>query len=415
MARILAIDDDENTCALVEAALGKRGYDVRTAMSGIAGLKKLQEFEPNALIIDKMMPGMDGYELVQRIRKDPKWSHIPILILTAEADLEGKVHAFDVGADDYLNKPFAPEELTARIAALIRRSNVSNGSGPGYKGGGKTPRIIAVHSLRGGIGSTTLAVNLAVALRDLWRAPTLLVDLVLLSGHVNLFLDRRVLHSWASLHGYALEDIDDQLLESLVQDYENGLQFVAAPDTPSEAELVTRDAVAQALRILKPSYDYIVVDLPHDFGDMTLEILDQADVILSLVAPELAALRAAAMTIDTYNKLEYDLGSVQLVLNRPFAEQGVATMDIYRALKHSIAVELPYAGTRCVQAINNGQPLVSARPDHEMSRAIENYAFDISKSSHTEFPPIAPTEAWRRVQESRNPSKLLRRVGRIFQ
>ncbi|MDX1687781.1 MAG: response regulator [Candidatus Promineifilaceae bacterium] len=413
MARILAIDDDENACKLLELALRKQGYEVRTALSGIEGLRAIQEFDPDAMIIDKMMPGMDGYEVVRRIRRDPKYMRIPILILTAEADLEGKITAFDAGADDYLNKPFAPEELTARIAALIRRSQASNGSGPVYDIE-KEPHIIAVHSLRGGIGATTLAVNLAIALRNLWATPTLLVDLALLSGHVNLFLDRRVRHNWASLQGYALEDIDEQLLDSLVNEYENGLHFVAAPGSPGEAERVSLEAVAHALTILKPLYDYIIVDLPHDFGEFTLEILDQADVILSLAAPELAALRAAARTIDTYNKLGYDLENVQLVLNRPFEETGVDPMDIFRALKVSIAQELPYAGTRCVQAINNGKPLVSARPEHEFSQAIENFAFGISKASHREFPPISPSPTWRRVQESRDSNKLLRRVGRIF-
>lgn len=414
MARILAIDDDEDACTLLELALRKQGYEVRTELSGVDGLKAIQEFDPDALIVDRMMPGMDGYEVVRRIRRDAQFAHVPILVLTAEADLEGKVSAFDAGADDYLSKPFAPEELTARIAALIRRSHVSNGSGPNFDGG-KEPRIIAVHSLRGGIGSTTLAVNLAVAMRNLWGASTLLVDLVMLSGHVNLFLDRRVKHTWASLQGYALKDIDDQLLDSLVQEYKNGLAFIATPGSPSEAELVSLDAVRQAMMILKPSYEYIIVDLPHDFGEFTLDILDQADVILSLVAPELAALRSASLAIDTYDKLEYDLDKVQLILNRPFAEPGVEPMDIYRALKLSIALDLPYAGKRCVQAINNGKPLVSARPEHELSRAIENFAYEVSKTSHREFPPISPSPAWRRVQESRDSNKLLRRVGRIFQ
>lgn len=414
MARILAIDDDENTCALVETTLSRRGYEVHAAMSGVEGLKALQEFKPDALVIDKMMPGMDGYELVRRIRQDVQYGQLPILILTAEADLEGKVHAFEVGADDYLNKPFAPDELTARMAALLRRAHAANGSAPDF-GAGRTPRMIAVHTLRGGIGATTLAVNLAVALRNLWSGPTLLADLVSLSGHVNLFLDKRVKHTWASLQGYALEEIDDQVMRSLVHDYENGLEFIAAPQSPSEAELVAREAVAQGLGLLKSSYDYIVVDLPHDFGEVALEILDQADVILTLVAPDLASLRAASLTLDTYSKLDYDLEKVQLVLNRPFAEQGVAPMDIFRVLKHSMALELPYAGARCVQAINNGEPLVSARPEHEMSQALEDYAFDISKLSHREFPPIVPTTAWQRVHERRNPTKLLTRVGRIFQ
>ncbi|MDX1689161.1 MAG: response regulator [Candidatus Promineifilaceae bacterium] len=413
MARILAIDDDENACKLLDLALSKQGYEVRTALSGIEGLKALQEFDPDALIIDRMMPGMDGYEVVRRIRRDPKYANVPILILTAEADLEGKITAFDSGADDYLNKPFAPEELTARIAALIRRSHASNGTGK-VLGGTKQAHVLAVHALRGGIGSTTLAVNLALALRNLWGAPTLLVDLALLSGHVNLFLDRRVKHNWASLQGYDLDDIDDQLLDSLIHEYNNGLHFIAAPRSPSESELVSLEAVSHTLMLLDPSYDYIVVDLPHDFGDFTLELLDRADVILSLVAPELAALRAAAQSIDTYDKLGYELDNVQLVLNRPFEEPGVDPMDIFRALQHPIGQELPYGGGRCVRAINNGKPLVSEQSKHELSQAIEDLAYNVSKSTHQEFPPISPSSTWRRVQDRRESGKLLGRVGRLF-
>ena len=413
MARILAIDDDENACKLLELALGRQGYEVRTEQSGIAGLKAIQEFSPDAMIIDRMMPGMDGYEVVRRIRRDAQYAKVPILVLTAEADLEGKITAFDSGADDYLNKPFAPEELTARIAALLRRSQASNGTGVGMDGG-KQAHVLAVHSLRGGIGSTTLAVNLALALRNLWGAPTLLVDLALLSGHVNLFLDKRVKHNWASLQGYELEDIDDQLLDSLIQEHKSGLHFIAAPRSPSESELVSLEAVSHTLMLLSPSYDYIVIDLPHDFGDFTLEILDRADVILSLVAPELAALRAAAQSIDTYDKLGYELDNVELVLNRTFEEPGVDPMDIFRALQHSIGQELPYGGARCVQAINNGKPLVNENSKDALSQAIEDLAYKVSKSSHQEFPPISPSATWRRVQERRDSSKLLGRVGRIF-
>ncbi|MFW6184393.1 MAG: response regulator [Chloroflexota bacterium] len=414
MARILAIDDDQDMCTLIQLALRKHGYEVRTALSGVEGLKELQRFEPDALIIDKMMPEMDGYEVVRRIRRDPQFARVPILILTAEADLEGKVDAFEAGADDYLNKPFANEELIARIAALIRRSQVSSGGAASFATDNDA-RVIAVHSLRGGIGSTTIAVNIAVALRELWGAPTLLLDMAMLSGHVNLFLDRRVRHTWATLTGYQLEEIDDDLLSSLLHEYKNGMQFIAAPDSPGEAELVRREIVEQAMGLLKPSYDYIVIDLPHDFDDISLAMLDHADVILLLVAPELAALRAAAMAIDTYGKLGYDLESVELVLNRPFEAEGLDPMDIYRALHHTISVQLPYAGSRCVQAINKGEPLSSARPEHPMSRALENFAFQISKTPHREFPPISPTPAWHRVQQNHNANNLVRRtVGRIF-
>ncbi len=408
MARILAIDDDADMCKLIELALRRHSHEVRTAASGVEGLKEMRRFKPDVVIIDKLMPGMDGYEVVRRIRHDPHFNRVPVLVLTAEADLEGKVTAFEIGADDYLNKPFATEELVARIAALVRRSQM-------VEGGSVEPHLIAVHSLRGGIGSTTLAVNLAVALRDLWGAPTLLLDMALVSGHVSLFLNKRAKQTWASLRGYAVEAIEDSVVSGLLQEYGNGLQFIAAPELPGDAGLIRREMVEKVLELLRPSYDYIVVDLPHDFSAITLALLDEASVVLSLVAPELASLRAASLALDTYNRIGYTLENVKLVLNRPFEARGLDPMDIERALKHPVAAELPFAGAHCVQAINKGEPLLTFRPQHAFSRALEDFAFEVSKSSHREFPPILPSAAWQRVQESQQSnSKVRRTVGRIF-
>jgi pilus assembly protein CpaE len=412
MARILAIDDDEDMCALVALALRSYGYEVETATSGLEGLKVMHQFSPDALIIDKMMPGMDGYEVVRRVRRDPEFGDIPILVLTAEENLEGKVDAFEIGADDYLNKPFAREELNARLASLLRRSQRSGG----YRAadGGRESHIIAVHTLRGGIGTTTIAVNLAVALRELWRAPTLLVDMVLLSGHVSLFLDTPAKRNWADLAREDLDEIDEDLINHVISSYETGLDFLAAPGTPSSAELITPEIVNRALEVMQPRYEYVVFDLPHTFDDITLSILDRADIILLVVAPELAAVRAASMALDTYSKLNYDQGVVQLILNRPFDEDGLSPMDVSRVLRHPTGLSLPFGGRRPVQAINQGTPLVEAWPEHPASERLASFAYEVSKQVHRDIPPISPSEMWQRVKRQREENVVRRTVGKLF-
>ncbi|MEW6064223.1 transcriptional regulator [Desulforamulus profundi] len=117
-ARILVIDDDPKITAMLQRALTYEGYRVETANDGCTGLNMARNNPPELLILDIMLPGLDGWEICQRFRKE---NLIPILILSARDEVESKVKGLNLGADDYLGKPFALEELLARIQALLRR------------------------------------------------------------------------------------------------------------------------------------------------------------------------------------------------------------------------------------------------------------------------------------------------------
>lgn len=116
---VLLIDDDENICKVVKLYLEKEGFDIMVANGGQAGLDMFATTEPDIVLLDIMMPGMDGIEVIKRIRKD---SNVPVIMLTAKGDTFDKVLALELGADDYIVKPFEPKELIARIKAVIRRS-----------------------------------------------------------------------------------------------------------------------------------------------------------------------------------------------------------------------------------------------------------------------------------------------------
>lgn len=116
--RILVVDDDKNITSLLKRALSYEGYDVDIAYSGPAGLSAARELHPDVIILDIMLPGIDGLEVCQRLRAN---GDVPILMLTAKDEIADRVKGLDCGADDYLVKPFALEELLARVRAMIRR------------------------------------------------------------------------------------------------------------------------------------------------------------------------------------------------------------------------------------------------------------------------------------------------------
>jgi two-component system response regulator MprA len=122
--RILVIDDDQNIVTFLRRALSYSGYQVEIARDGEAGLSRALQVQPDLVVLDIMMPGLDGFEVARRMRAG---GEVPILMLTAKDEIADRVHGLDVGADDYLVKPFAVEELQARIRALLRRREADTG------------------------------------------------------------------------------------------------------------------------------------------------------------------------------------------------------------------------------------------------------------------------------------------------
>src|SRR5512134_3142788 len=120
--KILIVDDDLDTLRLVGLMLQRQGYQISAATNGQQGLDKAFEEKPHLILLDVMMPDMDGYEVARRLRKNPTTTHTPILMFTAKTQLDDKVAGFEVGADDYLTKPTHPTELQAHVKALLARS-----------------------------------------------------------------------------------------------------------------------------------------------------------------------------------------------------------------------------------------------------------------------------------------------------
>ena len=127
MARVLVVDDDLSVADAISRMLSRRGHETVVVHNGKDAIRAAQTQCPDLVVLDVMMPGMDGVEVCRRLRADPVTGHLPILFLTAQIMIDDKIKGFEAGADDYLTKPFAIQELELRVRALLRRAERSAG------------------------------------------------------------------------------------------------------------------------------------------------------------------------------------------------------------------------------------------------------------------------------------------------
>lgn len=121
MKKVLVIEDEIDIAELIGFNLERAGFNTHLAHDGLAGVKAIIELQPDFLILDVMMPKLDGFKVLQEVRKDPNVKKIPILMLTAKGQLEDKIAALENGVDDYMTKPFSPKELVLRVQSIIKR------------------------------------------------------------------------------------------------------------------------------------------------------------------------------------------------------------------------------------------------------------------------------------------------------
>jgi len=401
MAIILLIDDETIFHRMIEHSLQPLGHKVVCELTGISGLAAAARLHPDVIITDLNLPDISGYEVTKRLRRDPAFAQTPILVLTGQSGLQDKLASFESGADDHITKPFEPVELVARMNVLLRRVELFRQALPPAAAfvPEKITRMVAVHSLRGGVGSSMLAVNLAIGLNGLWGVPTALLDMVLTAGQVALLLNMPLRRTWADLSNYKPDEMDLEMVHSIIAHHSSGLDFIAAPTYPTDAESLSEDALKSSIRLMRPSYDYIVTDLPHDFSEVSLLGLDAAEIILLIIAPELSSVRAAAAALDTYNRLGYPPEKIRLVMNNIFPHQGLPRERIEQALNKQVTITLPYTPDLLVQAINLGKPILTHAPEEPLSILLEDFAFFLSLDHHKKNRPEKPSQAWKRVYE----------------
>jgi pilus assembly protein CpaE len=387
MAKILVVDDEANVQRLLQYTLKQAGYTVAVAGDGQEALKLWASENPALILLDVTLPKLDGYAVAEKIRAGEEGrTHVPIIMLTAEKEVEQKVRGLRAGADDYLVKPFHQAELLARMKSLLGRFGQEGGGALG-----KPPlgRMIAFYGAKGGAGATTLAINSAIALHLEHDRKVALVDAVLQFGDHRVFLDlgndRKSI-----LDAVSAAMVDAELLKSIVVKHDSGVDLLLAPSRPEESDLIAEDRLIAVLTSLRTTYDYVIVDVDKRLGDLTLSILDQADELHIVMTADLSCLKNVRLVLEALDRIGYDRSKLRLVLNRSNAFTGVSVQAAESALKREFDVKITNEYRTAISAQNSGAPFSYSKPDSALGREISALA---RKSTASAQPTAIPAKA----------------------
>jgi pilus assembly protein CpaE len=338
--------------------------------------------------------GKSGVELCREVRATPALSSVPILCVASSSDVEERIGFLEAGADDVITRPFDGREVEARIEALLLRFERSKELSPVVSPDGVTlgrrRRTVAVFSPKGGVGTTTIATNLAVIAAQRKADRVVLVDLNLQFGGVATHLDLEPRQTLADVVRDESALREPELLRTYASRHDSGLHVLAAPTTPQGADLITPDHVSHIIGTLLEGYDSIVIDAGSNLDQRTLNVFEAAETIVLPVNPEISALKSV------HGLLEYltETGSIgskaTFVLNNVFAREILKPRDIESALGTKITLDLPYDAFLYLKAVNEGVPIVIGAP---RSAAAEQFvkltstAFAVDGFTVPEEPP----------------------------
>jgi pilus assembly protein CpaE len=394
--RVLLIDDEQFYFKLIQKKAKESDYELDYAKSSSEGLAKISSFDPELLIVDLMLPDMDGFQILERLKRDPKFSSIPVIVITAKDELDQKLKAFELGADDYLVKPFQPEELVARMGILARRGRAARAQSKAAEKA-KNASLHVVHTLRGGLGCSSIVVNLGLAFQKLWGKSVLLVDGVLTAGQIALMLDAKPTATWENLVGITDETLDDVVVSEMMCEHKSGIRYLASPRYPIAADTFSTEILNLFVDRLKAENDFIVADVSHDFSDMTINMLSMSDSILLVMAPEIASLRSTMGALEIYDRLGISVDKVKIILNNNSSNPAIKQTQLEKVLKRPVDFVLPYEAGEVNKALNFGQPFILTNPDLPICLALEIMAYELSDQSLKALPPAVPSPTWKRV------------------
>ncbi len=376
-AKILVVDDDLNVQRLLQQSLRQEGYDVVVAADGAEAIRLWGAESPDLILLDVLLPKFDGYQVAARIRaEEPQNTHVPIIMLTAEKEVEQKVRGLRAGADDYLIKPFHPAELLARIKSLLARF------APRETLLARPPlgRILAFYPAKGGVGSTTISINAAIALhRELGRKVAL-VDGNLQFGDHRVFLDLG-LDRKSIVDVVSAPSIDADLIRQVMVKHDSGIDLLLAPPSPETAELVHPEHLPQIASILATMYDYVLIDVDKRLDDVNLGVFEAAEIVFVVMTADLSCLKNVRLILETMQHLGYPAAKVQLVLNRSNAFTGINVKNAEGALRRTIDHQVVNEYRGAISALNSGAPFMFTKADSALGGSLLQFAKAVDKSA----------------------------------
>ncbi|MBI4762255.1 MAG: response regulator [Chloroflexota bacterium] len=373
--KILIVDDDLDTLRLVGLMLQRQGYQISAATNGQQGLEKAFTEDPDLILLDVMMPDIDGYEVTRRLRQNPATAETPILMFTAKSQLDDKVIGFEAGVNDYLTKPTHPAELQARVKTLLARAGEKKKKaaveiaeaeeGRGY--------VIGVLGARGGLGITTLAVNLAAGLLTRTKSEVIVAEMLPGQGSLALELGITATKGLVDLLSLSrVSDITRDKIREMLIHHGSGLDLLLASDRPRDMHLISQVANYEALVAgLSGLARFVTLDLGVGLQPFAAKTLPKCNEILILLEGVPNTIIHTKALIEDIASLGVNKRNINVVLNnRIRSDTQLPSSIVQNKLGYEITATLTPAPEVFTQATRLQAPAVLCQPESLTARQI---------------------------------------------
>jgi pilus assembly protein CpaE len=387
--KVLIVDDIPETRDHLSKLLGFESdvEVVGAAAGGPEAIELATKLRPDVVLMDINMPGMDGITATEKLAADVPTAAVIMMSVQGEADYLRR--SMLAGAREFLVKPFSSDELTASIRQVWSREKEKlsryapvPASQQTSNDSGEPASVAAVFSPKGGVGRTTVAVNLAVAAAQLGKRVAL-VDASFQFGDVGVLLNLNPRNkSIADLAGELQAD-EVESLETFMITHTSGVPVLLAPPSPEQAELIGPAAVRRVLQRLRRDHDLVVVDCPSSFNEATLAVLDEADLILTLLTLEITSVKNMRLFLEVCEQLGYGPDKIRLVLNRADSTLGIRVADVEHSIGRKVDHTIVSDGRSVVYALNRGVPFFLSNREAQVSQDIQRLAAAVTGPAPT--------------------------------
>lgn len=375
--KLLIVDDDLETLRLISLMLQRQGYQVVTANDGRQALSQAQSELPDLIILDVMMPDVDGFEVAKRLRAAPETASIPILMFTAKSQVEDKVSGYEAGADDYLTKPIHPAELSARLKALLARTRArptTSASERGY--------TIGVAAAKGGLGVSTLTLNLAYALFNQTKQDIIAAELRPGHGTWGMELGYSNTDGLTNILRLKPPEINHQTIERELTPTTYGMRLLLSSPKARDVEYLFATAQMEALLNQLPMIASLVLyDIGNNFLPLFEKVINACQEIILVTEPYPQSVARTRIFLD--DLAGSGVGKSKLltvvIINRVRADIQLPITQIQDTLKQPVAQVIPPAPEQAYQAALKNVPLSYVQAEGLVSQQFSRLAEAITQ------------------------------------
>lgn len=342
---------------------------VGESSGGSAALDHINNLSPDIIIMTLGAGDNDVLSLTERIILNKPRCHV--ILLTEYLDLDILQDALKVGAHNVIQFPKSSKEFGEYIKTVFHNETTRIESLSGKQNLSWMSRVVTVFGAKGGLGKTTLAVNLAVALAE-QRKKVALIDLDLQFGDVHIFLDIEPTDTISDLtQEFNSPNID--LIRSYMTVHSSGVHVLCAPKSPEYAELVSPEKVQHILSLLRTYYDYVIIDTPPSFTEVTITAIEASSTILFITGLDISILKNSKLSLSLLESLQ-QTDKLKLIVNRAVNISSITLKDIQKLINSPIWAKIPSDYKVAVAALNRGIPFVTGAPKSELSKSVTSIA-----------------------------------------